>query len=173
MTLHHTDWRGGTDYQDVIVSDSCGHIALLSCTLTLAPAVSCPTISTENAITATSPGTRSTRSSRSQLGIKTADPVSPSSHAEMRVPERGDESSSRGLIGSLDEIMCMIPKKNLRYRSLKKEKKRSFNFPVLLFPLRLSYLCCRLSFRSFEGEHQLVQDTFSCCNWSLGNIILS
>lgn len=101
---------GSTDCQDVIMLESHGHTGVLSSTLTPALAVSCPMISTENAITATSPGTRSTRSSRSQLGIKTADPVSPLTRWDEGTWE-GGESSSCGLIGSLDEITCMIPKK--------------------------------------------------------------
>lgn len=101
---------GSTDYQDLIVLESHGHTGLLSYTLTLAPAVSCPMISTENAITATSPGNGSTRSPRSRLGIKTADPVFLITRRDEGTWE-GDESSSRGLIGSLDEIMCVIQTK--------------------------------------------------------------
>lgn len=122
---------GSSDYQGVIVLESHWRPGLLSYTLTLAPAVSRPMISTENAITATSPGTRSTRSSWSQLGIKTADLVSLITRRDDGTWD-GDESSSCRLIGSLDEIMCVIQttKKKWRWRS---SKKRSFDF-LSVFP---------------------------------------
>lgn len=129
---------GSSDYQGVIVLETHWRPGLLSYMLTLAPAVSRPMISTENAITATSPGTRSTRSSWSQLGIKTADLVSLITRRDDGTWD-GDESSSCRLIGSLDEIMCVIQttKKSEGGEVLKKDPLISSLSFLLVWPIAL------------------------------------
>lgn len=102
----------------------------------------------KNAIRAISLGTRSTRSLRSQLGIKTADPISLITRRDEGT-WAGDKSSSCGLIGSLDEIVCMIQKKEKKKVKVKRIKKTPTTF---WFPLHPSYFCGRLPFSCFEGE---------------------
>lgn len=111
---------GSADYQNVIVLQSHGHAGVLSCTLTTAPAASSPMISTENAITATSPGDQIHKGPRrSRLGIKTPDPVSLITRGDEGT-SKGGQSSSYGLIGSLDEITCMIQTKRKKKVKVKK-----------------------------------------------------
>lgn len=111
---------------------------LLSYTLTPALALSCPMISTENAITATSPGTTSTRSSRSRLSDikKKADPI-------LLITRRDDGTweGGRKFILRVNRVLgwnhvCDTsphPKKRKWAREKVKKKKRSFDF-LSVFP---------------------------------------
>lgn len=143
---------GRTDYQDVIVLSvrrpywsPLLHSDLGPC-LYLVPA-----ISTENAITATSPGTRSTRSSRSRLGIKKSWPRLPH-HTQRWVYTRG----GRKFTLRVNRVLGWnhVYDTNNKKVKVKKVLKKDFLISTLFwFPLRLSYLCGRLPFRCFEGEH--------------------
>ena len=76
-SVEAADGWGSADYQDVIALQSHGHTGLLLYTLTLAPAESCPMISIENAITASSLGTRSIEVQTVSAGDKNSWPRLP------------------------------------------------------------------------------------------------
>lgn len=139
ISVHHAVSWSSIDYRDVIVSESGGHTVLLSCRLTLAPAVSFPMISPENAIRCTSLGTRSTRSWQSQLGIKTADPVCLITRRDEDTWERG-----RRFIPWVNRVLGW----NLVYdiNKKKREMEKFFKKNKTKDPSVLLFFCFSLSF---------------------------